>query len=67
LRETITRVRSDWSGDVIADEKDAVRLTLTPGDGRKRPFVADLTEAEAEELKARGGREVPRRGRKPKP
>jgi hypothetical protein len=66
MRETITRVRSDWSGEVIADEKEAVRLTLTPGDGRKRPFVADLTEAEAKELMARGGKEVPRRGRKPK-
>jgi hypothetical protein len=29
---------SDWFGEVIVDEKDAVKLTLSPGDGRKRPL-----------------------------
>lgn len=66
MKETITRVRSDWSGEEITDEKEAWTLTLRSGDGRKRMWIADLTDDEANELKARGGREQARRGRRPR-
>jgi hypothetical protein len=65
-RKTITVTTSDWSGKEIPDEKEAWQLTLTSGDGRKALWTADLTEAEANELKARDGREQKRRGRKPR-
>jgi hypothetical protein len=65
-RKTITVTTSDWSGKEIPDEKEAWQLTLRSGDGRKRLWIADLTDAEANELKERGGREQTRRGRKPK-
>lgn len=64
-RKTITVTTSDWSGTEITDEKQAWQLTLTSGDGRKAQWVADLTDAEATELKNRGGREQKRRGRRP--
>jgi hypothetical protein len=65
-RKTITITTSDWSGKEITDEKEAWQLTLKSGDGRKRIWIADLTDAEANELKAKGGREQSRRGRRPR-
>jgi len=65
-RETITITTSDWSGERIEDPKDAWTLMLRSGDGRRRLWVADLTNSEAEELKKRGGREQAARGRRPK-
>jgi len=65
-RKTVTITTSDWSGTEIPDEKQAWQLTLTSGDGRKALWVADLTDAEASDLKTRGGREQARRGRKPR-
>jgi hypothetical protein len=53
---------SDRSGEEIPDGKGAtVRITFT--DARKGARELDLTDAEAEQL---GGRNVARRGRKPK-
>jgi len=53
---------SDQSGAEIPDGKGAkVRITFT--DARKGARELDLTDAEAERL---GGRQVARRGRRPK-
>ena len=53
---------SDISGDEIPEGKGAtVRITF--GDARKGSRELDVTDAEAEEL---GGRQVARRGRKPR-
>ena len=65
MREKITRIVSDWSGEPIP-EKEAWQLSLRAPDGRTGLFVADLTEQEANELKARGGEQQRRRGRAPK-
>jgi hypothetical protein len=40
-------------------------MELTPTDGRRNKYVLDLTDAEAQEFVSKG-REVKRRGRKPK-
>jgi len=53
---------SDISGNEISDGKGAtVRITFR--DARKGVRELDVTEAEAEKL---GGRQVARRGRRPK-
>jgi hypothetical protein len=53
---------SDMSGEEIADGKGAtVRITFQ--DARKGVRELDVTDAEAEKL---GGRQVARRGRRPK-
>ena len=53
---------SDISGQEIPDGKGAtVRITFT--DARRGARELDLTDAEAEKL---GGRQVARRGRRPK-
>lgn len=53
---------SDISGDEIVDGKGAaVRITFN--DARKGVRELDVTDAEAEKL---GGRQVARRGRRPK-
>ncbi len=54
---------SDMSGEAIPDGKGAaVRISFR--DARKGVRELDLTDAEAEKL---GGRQVARRGRRPKP
>jgi len=40
-------------------------MELTPADGRRNKFQLDLTDAEAQEFASKG-REVKRRGRRPK-
>jgi hypothetical protein len=53
---------SDISGEEIADGKGAtVRITFV--DARKGVRELDVTDAEAEKM---GGRQVARRGRRPK-
>ena len=53
---------SDMSGDEIADGKGAT-IRITFADARKGVRELDVTDAEAEGL---GGRQVARRGRRPK-
>jgi hypothetical protein len=53
---------SDMSGEEIADGKGAV-VRVSFADARKGVRELDLTDAEAERL---GGRQVARRGRRPK-
>ncbi len=61
MAKRVVRV-SDVSGETIPDGKGAViRITFT--DQRKGSRELDVTDTEAEKL---GGRQVKRRGRKPK-
>ena len=53
---------SDMSGDEIQEGKGAV-VRITFADARRGSKELDLTDQEAESL---GGRQVARRGRKPK-
>jgi hypothetical protein len=53
---------SDMSGEEISDGKGAT-IRVTFADARKGVRELDVTDAEAEKL---GGRQVARRGRKPK-
>jgi hypothetical protein len=53
---------SDMSGEEIPDGKGAV-VRITFADARRGSRELDVTDAEAERL---GGRQVARRGRKPK-
>ena len=55
---------SDLSGDPI-DEGKGATLTIKFTDARKGTIVLDLTDAEADELGGKGGKQA-RRGRKPK-
>lgn len=55
---------SDLSGDPIPDGRSA-KIRITFEDGRKPSYEVDATEEEANEL-GRKGRQVARRGRKPK-
>lgn len=63
-RSTVVRVTSDLSGVEVA-ESEAWVMELTSADGRRRKFQLDLTDAEAQEFIEKG-REVKRRGRRPK-
>jgi hypothetical protein len=63
-RSTVIRVTSDLSG-VEVSEAEAWTMTLTPADGRRNKYELDLTDAEAQEF-INKGREVKRRGRRPK-
>ena len=59
---------SDFSGKEIADEKEAVRITVSyPGDGRKGTVVADAHPSDSivKEIE-KAGKKQARRGRKPK-
>jgi hypothetical protein len=60
-REVTTVIRSDLSGELIAED-DAVTMTLTFSDGRRNKVELDLSEAEAQEFISKG-REIKRRGR----
>jgi hypothetical protein len=55
---------SDLSGDTIEEGKGAT-VTIKFADARKGTIVLDVTEAEAEELGRKGGRQQ-RRGRRPR-
>jgi hypothetical protein len=55
---------SDLSGDPIPDGRSA-KIRITFEDGRKPSFEIDATEEEANEL-GRKGRQVARRGRRPR-
>jgi hypothetical protein len=63
-RQTVVKIVSDLSGKEVP-ERDAWLMELTPADGRKNKFQLDLTDAEAQEFGAKG-REIKRRGRRPK-
>jgi len=58
---------SDLSGKEIANDRDAVRITVTFGDARKGMFVVDAhpEDVEVKVLTSRGKQQA-RRGRKPK-
>lgn len=63
MRKTV--IVSDMSGKEIEEGKGAI-LTLKFADRRKNDVVAELTDQEADALKASSnGRTVQRRGRKP--
>jgi hypothetical protein len=55
---------SDLSGDPIPDGRSA-KIRITFEDGRKPSYEVDATEQEAVALGSKG-RQVARRGRKPK-
>lgn len=59
-----TVVVSDLSGDVIEEGK-AAKIRITFEDARSGSYELDVTAEEAREL-GRKGRQVARRGRKPK-
>ncbi len=61
-REVTEVIRSDLSGNVIS-KADTVLLTFSYEDGRRNKWEMDISDAEAEELRAKGGREIKRRGR----
>jgi hypothetical protein len=58
---------SDLSGKEIANERDAVKITVSFGDARKGMYVIDAhpDDAEVKTLTAKGTQQA-RRGRKPK-
>jgi hypothetical protein len=56
---------SDLSGDEIEEGK-AAKIRITFEDGRRQSVEIDATAEEAAEL-GRNGRQVARRGRKPRP
>ena len=55
---------SDQSGNAIPEGKGAT-ITIRFADARKGIYVLDVTDAEGEELGAKGRKQA-RRGRKPK-
>ena len=63
-RSAVVRVTSDLSGKEVPEDQAWV-MELTPSDGRRNKVQLDLTEDEAQEFAAKG-REVKRRGRRPK-
>ena len=58
---------SDLSGREIANDRDAVKITVTFGDARKGMFVIDAhpEDSEVKVLTSKGTQQA-RRGRKPK-
>jgi hypothetical protein len=58
---------SDLSGREIANDRDAVKITVTFGDARKGMFVVDAhpDDPEVKALTSKGKQQA-RRGRKPK-
>jgi hypothetical protein len=63
-RSTMVRITSDLSGKEVPEEQ-AWTMELTPSDGRRNKFQLDLTDEEAQGFAAKG-REIKRRGRRPK-
>ena len=59
---------SDLSGKEIANDRDAVKITVTFADARKGMFVIDAhpEDAEVKALTSKGKQQA-KRGRKPKP
>jgi hypothetical protein len=58
---------SDLSGKVIANDRDAVKITVTFGDARRGQYAIDAhpDDPEVKSLIAKG-RQQARRGRRPK-
>jgi hypothetical protein len=58
---------SDLSGKEIANDRDAVKITVTFGDARRGQYVVDAhpDDAEVKNLIAKGAQQA-RRGRRPK-